>query len=138
MIAYVESSVVLRLVLGQRGALAEWPLLDAGVSSALAEVECLRTLDRLRLVQGLPDAELVRRRAAVYDLLDTLEVVEPTRPILSRAGQPFPINLGTLDAIHLATAMLWREASQKDLIVATHDARLGLAARAVGFDIMGA
>lgn len=81
---------------------------------------------------------LVRRRATVYDLLDTLEVVEPSRPILSRAGQPFPIDLGTLDAIHLATAILRREASQRDLIVATHDARLDLAARAVGFDIMGA
>ncbi|HWP37509.1 MAG TPA: PIN domain-containing protein [Gemmatimonadales bacterium] len=137
MIAYVDSSVVLRLVLGQPGALAEWRELDAGVASALAEVECLRTLDRLRLVQGLPEAEVARRRAAVFDVLETVEVVEPTRPILTRAAQPLPVTLGTLDAIHLATALVWREVSQRDVVLATHDARLALAARAVGFDTIG-
>jgi predicted nucleic acid-binding protein len=48
-IAYVDSSVVLRLVLGQPAALREWRTVDRGVASALVEVECLRTLDRLRL-----------------------------------------------------------------------------------------
>jgi predicted nucleic acid-binding protein len=136
-IAYVDSSVILRLVLGQPGALAEWRRLDAGAASALAEVECLRTLDRLRLVQGLPEAELARRREAVYDILETLEVVEPTRPILSRAAQPLPVTLGTLDAVHLATALAWREAAGTDLVLATHDARLALAGRALGLDTVG-
>lgn len=137
MIAYIDASVVLRLVLGQPGALAEWRRLDAGVASALAEVECLRTLDRLRLVQALPEEELARRRENVYDLLATLEVVEPTRPILTRAAHPLPVTLGTLDAIHLATALAWREASGTELILATHDARLALAARAVGLETIG-
>jgi prevent-host-death family protein len=44
---------------------------------------------------------------------------------------------GTLDAIHLATALLWRERSDADLLMATHDATLGLAARAVGFRVIG-
>lgn len=137
MIAYLESSVILRLVLGQPGALAEWPMVEAGVTSALAEVECLRTLDRLRLVQGSPEAEIALRREAVYNVLDTLDVVEPTRPILSRAAQPLPVTLGTLDAIHLATALAWREMSGSDLTLATHDARLALAARAVGLVTIG-
>ena len=108
-----------------------------GIASALAEVECLRTLDRLRLVQGSPEAEIALRREAVYNVLDTLDVVEPTRPILSRAAQPLPVTLGTLDAIHLATALAWREMSGSDLTLATHDARLALAARAVGLVTIG-
>jgi predicted nucleic acid-binding protein len=45
--AYLDSSVLLRLLLGQADALAEWQEVEAGVVSALVEVECLRTLDRL-------------------------------------------------------------------------------------------
>lgn len=63
--------------------------------------------------------------------------MEPTRPILSRAAQPLPVTLGTLDAMHLATALVWREVSQAVVVLATHDARLALAARAVGFDTIG-
>jgi hypothetical protein len=48
-IAYVDSSVVLRVVLGQPGKLAEWKSIVTGVASGLVEVECLRTLDRLRV-----------------------------------------------------------------------------------------
>lgn len=138
MIAYVDSSIVLRLVLGQPGALREWRTLEQGVASALVEVECLRTLDRLRLLEGLAETALAERRHAVYRLVETLEVVEPTRPILDRAAQPLPVSLGTLDALHLATALAWREASGTALTVATHDIRLGVAARAFGFETVGA
>ena len=137
MIAYIESSVVLRLVLGQPDTLAEWRALDGGVASALVEVECLRTLDRLRLAEGLRETELARRRETVYRMLETLEVVEATRPILTRAAQPLPVVLGTLDAIHLATAIAWREVSETDLTFATHDARLATAARALGLHTIG-
>ena len=64
-------------------------------------------------------------------------MVEPTRPILMRAAQPVPTELGALDAIHLATAMLWREGAGVDLVMATHDAALGTAARANGFRVVG-
>ena len=137
MIAYVETSVVLRLVLGQPGTLREWRTLDGGVASGLVEVECLRTLDRLRLAADLRETELARRRETVYRILETLEIVDPTRPVLTRAAQPLPVVLGTLDAIHLATALAWREATQTDLTFATHDARLATAARALGLRVIG-
>jgi predicted nucleic acid-binding protein len=137
MIAYLDSSVVLRLVLGQRDALREWKRVTRGVASALVEVECLRTLDRLRLEEDLPEAEIAARREAVFRLLETAEIVELTRPVLDRAAQPLPTTLGTLDAIHLATAMLWREASGEQLVLATHDRSLALAARASGLRTMG-
>jgi predicted nucleic acid-binding protein len=136
-IAYVDSSVVLRLVLGQPGALREWRTVDRGVASALVEVECLRTLDRLRLADGLAETDLAARREAVYRVVETLEIVEPTRLILTRAAQPLPVSLGTLDAIHLATALAWREINATDLALATHDARLSVAARALGLQTVG-
>ena len=137
MIAYVDSSVILRMVLGQPNALAEWKQIDRGVSSALIRVELLRTLDRLRLRTGLTDAEIARRRAVILQAVDLLELVEIDPVVLDRAAQPLPTEIRTLDAIHLATALLWREGSTAELVMATHDHRLGTAAQAHGFKVVG-
>jgi len=136
-IAYLDSSVLLRLVLGQSDALAQWADVEAGVASRLVEVECLRTLDRLRLVEGLDDRELAIRREAVFRVLESVEIVELTRPVLARASLPMPTSLGTLDAIHLATALLWAEREDLPLVMATHDQLLATAARASGLRVIG-
>lgn len=137
MIAYLDSSVLLRVVLGQPGRLDEWNTVEIGVVSGLVEVECLRTLDRLRHAEGLSDEQLASRREAVYRLVEELEVVEPTALVLRRAAQPLPTPLGTLDAIHLATAALWQELRGQNLVMATHDRALATAARATGFRVVG-
>jgi predicted nucleic acid-binding protein len=137
MTAYLDSSVLLRVVLGQPGALKEWKRVRRGVASALAEVERVRTLDRLRRRAGLKDADVADRREAVFRLLEAIEIVEPSRAVLARAAQPLPTELGTVDAIHLATALLWREGDGADLVMATHDAALGTAARSFGLRVVG-
>ena len=137
MIAYLDSSVLLRVVLGQPNALEEWDEIERGVTSRLAEVECLRTLDRLRLIEPLADSEIAIRREAVYRVLDAINIVELTRSVLARASQPMPTALGSLDAIHLATALLWGERSGTRLEMATHDPALATAARASGLQVIG-
>ena len=137
MIAYVESSVILRFVLGQPGALRELRSFEAGATSALTDVECLRTLDRLRIAEGVAELQIAERRAAVYDVLGRLAIIDVTRPVLDRASQPLPVVLGTLDALHLASALAWREHAEREVVLATHDARLGAAARALGLRTVG-
>jgi predicted nucleic acid-binding protein len=137
MIAYLDASVVLRLILGEPNRLAEWKRLTAAVASALTEVECLRTLDRLGRAGALRDQEVAARRGEVYRLLEAVEVVDVARPILRRASEPFPAPIGTLDAIHLATAIAWRDASDTTLVMATHDKALATAARSVGLEVIG-
>jgi uncharacterized protein len=137
MTAYLDSSVVLRVVLREAAALREWRDVRRGVVSALVEVECLRTLDRLRLRHGLGDPDVAGRREAVFRLLEQAEVVTPTPAVLARAAQPLPTELGTLDAIHLASALAWREEAGEDLVMATHDAALATAARASGLRVVG-
>lgn len=137
MIAFVDSSVALRMVLGQPGTLSEWDRILTGVASGLLEVECLRTIDRLRLAAGLSDEETALRREAVYGIIAELEIVEPTGAVLRRAAQPLPTPLGTLDAIQLATATMWRESRGGDLTFMTHDRALALAARSSGFRVLG-
>jgi len=138
MIAYVDASVLLRVALRQPNALPEWRQVDRGVSSALITVECLRTLDRLRLRANLSDREIAIRRGAVLMLIGSLELVEIDAVVLDRAAQPMPTELGTLDAIHLATAILWKEATRTDLVMATHDTALAIGAQAHGLTVLGA
>ena len=137
MIAYVDASVLLRVVLGQPNALPEWTQIDRGVSSALITPESLRTLDRLRVRAQLSDSELAPRRQAVLAVLASLELVEIDGTVLDRAAQPMPTELGTLDAIHLASALLFRESTGEELMMATHDRALALGAQAHGIRVIG-
>ena len=137
MIAYVDASVLLRVVLRQPNALKEWKEIDRGVSSTLIATESLRTLDRLRLRAQLPDAEVAVRRQAILAIIASLELVEIDAAVLERAAQPMPTELGTLDAIHLASAMLWQQLTGEDLTMATHDRALALGAQAHGMKIVG-
>jgi predicted nucleic acid-binding protein len=137
MIAYVDASVLLRVALEQPTALAEWRQIERGISSALVRVESLRTLDRLRLRAGLGDEEIAARRALVMALVASLDLVDIDAIVLDRAAQPMPTQLGTLDAIHLATALLWKETQGIDPTMATHDETLALAAQAHGLKVVG-
>src|SRR5262249_23125088 len=137
MIAYVDASVLLRVALRQSDALPEWREVERGVSSALIMTESLRTLDRLRLRAKLSDEDVATRRSTILQLIASLELVELDAVALDRAAQPMPTELGTLDAIHLASALLWMEMSDSDLTMATHDSALGLAARAHGLRVVG-
>ena len=92
---------------------------------------------RSGILERIPDQALAERRGSIYELLSTLAVVEIDRTILDRAAQPLPTTLGTLDAIHLATAQLWRETTRAALTMATHDTTLATAARALGMPTVG-
>lgn len=135
--AYLDSSVVLRAVLGQSNRLEELETVKAAVVSALVEVECLRTLDRKRLREGTSPEQAAAQREAVFRLLEEARVLDVTETILDRASQPLASPLGTLDAIHLATAQAWRDARDAELVLATHDEALALAARSLGFRVIG-
>ena len=137
MIAYLDTSALLRLVLREPGAREELLSCEALVSSELLAVESLRTVDRLRLQGALLPEEAAARRAAVSEWLEAIDLVLLQRPILARASEPLPISLGTLDALHLATALVWRDRMRQGLVMATHDEALALAARSFGIEVLG-
>ena len=137
MTAYIDTSALLRLVLREPGALNDLRSYDALVSSELIAVESARTIDRLRLQGALTVEEAAARLRVVTDWLEAIDLVLLRPPVLSRASEPLPTPLGTLDAIHLATALIWRERVGVLPTVATHDTALGLAARTFGFDVRG-
>ena len=133
---YFDSSVVLRVALGERGRLKEWSRASEAITSEITRVECLRALDRLRLEGDMVDRELSRRRATTLSILAGFEQVRLNRAILDRAAEPFPVKIRTLDAFHVASALLVRTRFPA-IRFATHDVDLGVAAAAEGLPVLG-
>ena len=138
MTAYVDTSVLLRLILRAPDAVEDLRSYDALVSSELIAVEGARTLDRLHLNGGLTVEEAAAHRRAVTEWLEAVDLVLLRPPVPNRQSEPLPTSIGSLDAIHLATALIWRERMGPLPVMATHGTALALAARSFGFDIRGA
>jgi predicted nucleic acid-binding protein len=136
-IAYVDTSALLRIIFREPGALDELRSFDALVSSELIVVESARTIDRLRHQGSLTAHEAAVRGRAVTQWLEAIDLVLLRPPVLSRASEPMPMPLGTLDAVHLATALIWRDRVSPLPAMATHDTALASAARAFGFEVLG-
>lgn len=138
MTLYLDTSVLLRLVLGEPDGLEDIRRAERLVSSELLAVESRRTIDRLRVLGHLSQDEASERLTMVTGWLEAVDLVLLRSPILARASEPLPTALGTLDAIHLATSLVWRDRMNQPLTMATHDGALGQAARAFGLDVLGA
>jgi predicted nucleic acid-binding protein len=120
---YLDSSAIVKLAVRepQSEALRRYlrhrrPLL----SSALARTEVLRAL--------LPGGKAAV--AAGQRVLERIDLVRVSDRILNLAGSLLPVELRSLDAIHLATARrLGAELSE----IVTYDERIVAAAHALGF-----
>lgn len=128
--------MVLRIVLSEPKRLRAWSTITTPVASELIRLECLRTIDHARLRVSLKDKAVADLRSQVLELLESFNLVALESVVLERASEPFPTMLGSLDAIHLASAVLAREEFD-DLVLATHDDELAVAARSLGFDVHG-
>jgi predicted nucleic acid-binding protein len=96
------------------------------VSSRLLEYEIWTRVHALALTRSHGD--LAR------DLIQRVSLVELAPPVLSRALDPFPAPVRTLDALHLASIEFLRSQRQK-VTLASYDRRLVKAARALGIPI---
>ena len=137
MIAYVDSSVLLRFILDQPEPLSELLHADGRVTSHITEVECLRAVESAHTRGQLDIDEYVDRRRIVYAQLRRMRRLPLTRSVLRRAGEPYRLPVKSLDALHLASAQLLREREAHDLVFATHDRQLGRLAALLDFPVIG-
>ncbi len=133
---YVDSSVVLRYLLGVDTELEKTAGFDAAASSELLLIECPRVLDRYRLDKLLDDEALAQLLTAFRTIADGFHIIALTDAIKERASEPFPTVIGTLDAIHLSSAALWTEGEgRRNLAILTADQQMERCARAMGFAV---
>ena len=133
--ACVDGPVLPRITLGEPDALRAWSRIVNPASSELMRIETLRTIDRARIQRRLDDADVSRLRSDLLSTIEAFALAPLSDAVGTRAAQPFPTLVGTLDAIHLSSALLARE-QVEDLVFATHDRGLEMAARSLGFDVL--
>ena len=137
MTIYLDTSAVLRALLDTGNPLPEWGTWDRAYSSEIMGVEARLALDRLRLAGALDDDELADVHEAITAMERAIGSIRLTAAVLRRAGQPMPTVVKTLDALHLASALLFEERHEAGLVFGTHDRSQATAARALGFDVVG-
>ncbi len=138
MIVYLDTSTVLRILLAQPNPLAVWGRWDRAYSSEILGVEARRTLDRLRLESALDDDGVVQAHEELAKIEARVGRIPVTRPVLRRAAQPMATVVKTLDAIHIASALMLEERlGSGEVVFATHDVHQAAGARAMGFRCEG-
>lgn len=139
---YVDASALLRVVLDEPRQLAEWEALEHPVTSVLAEVEGLRTIDRAARKATHPRRKALDEDAAnaarvrLYQVLEMFARIE-LQPDMVAQAERLAGPLGTLDALHLATALVWQDRTGIPAVMATHDPELAAAAARHGLHVIG-
>lgn len=125
---YVDTSAALLVLLGQEGAASAQAFLnrlasrERVTSSVLLQIEMMRALHRERLSLTI-----------AQELLDGVELMPINDDVVERACA-MTEELKSLDAIHLATALLLDD-PRDPVTVFTHDVRLADAARSHGLAV---
>jgi predicted nucleic acid-binding protein len=136
MTVYIDTSAILRILFREPNPVGVWGKWKRAFSSNLWRIEALRNVDRLRLSGDLSDADVADLVREIRLVHETLAIYPLTERILQRASESFPTVMGTLDALHLATALAIREFEPIDVFL-THDSQLATGARSVGFTVVG-
>jgi predicted nucleic acid-binding protein len=132
---YLDSCVPIDNIIGM--AAPGWDPSDRVTFSELLGVEARRTFRRLHREGELSDETFIGAMESVAELEGFAVILPITNDVLRIASGAFAAPIRTLDAIHLASAMVLRERRYPDLMFATHDRRLAGAARAEGFAVAG-
>jgi len=124
-LAYLDTSALVKLLVAEAETAALTAALEGAdlVTSALARVELRRAVARH------PDPEAPSRVDAA---LATLAQVSPGSELLDQAGRLEPASMRSLDAVHVATALMLGD--RLDHLV-TYDLRMADAARSHGLAV---
>lgn len=123
---YLDTSVALAHLLAEDRAPPDGLWREPLISSRLIEYEIWTRIHLRKLARS--HTEEVRA------LLGRLALIELAPPVLTRALEPFPKPVRTLDALHLASMDFLRSQGQS-VSLASYDARLVSCARALRFPI---
>jgi predicted nucleic acid-binding protein len=136
---YAESSAVLGWLLDEGSAADVRRSLAAAeviLASDLTLIECDRVILRAAALGELTEAEAADRRAHLTAAASHWQILRIAPEIVERARQPFPGEpIRTLDAIHLASALVARTAIV-GLMLLSLDDRVRKAGKKLGLGVI--
>jgi len=125
-VIYLDTSVALAQLLAEDRYPPEHLWEETLVSSRLLEYELWNRINARGLTASHDES--------MRTLLGRVAFVELLPAVLSRALEPFPLPVRTLDALHLASVTFLIERS-REIHLATYDRRMQEAARGLGVSI---
>jgi hypothetical protein len=138
---YAETSAVLRWLFNEPQGDEIFETLRSSTKvacSRLTIVESYRAIRRAVALQDLAETDAAEVRATLAQAVGRWAVLEMFPDVALRAEQAFPVEpVRTLDALHLASALLLRHVIP-DLVVVSTDARVRQNASQLGFEIFPA
>lgn len=123
---YLDTSVALAHLLAEDRSPPDKLWQEHLISSRLLEYEVWTRIHALKLTRSHADE--------VRSILGRVAIVELSQPVLTRALEPFPKPVRTLDALHLASMEFLRQQGQT-VTLASYDERMTNAARALRLPI---
>ncbi len=123
---YLDSSVVLAQLFTEHRTLPHAAWQQPLISSRLLEYEVWTRINARHLAAS--------HGAEAKIILGGVDFIELTAVVLARALEPFAVPVRTLDALHLAS-MEFLRSRRSEILLASFDARLISAARALGISI---
>lgn len=137
MSTYFDSSALAKLYVREPGTADVQNLAtrDGVATSAIAIVELTSAIERAvraRRLRGSTASALQQRVSAAWSSYARLEPAAEILDVAAGVVRRHPLH--ALDAIHLASAIAWREMTAEPVTFATFDRRLWEAAAAEGFE----
>ena len=124
---YLDTSVALAQLLAEDRRPPVWLWDETLVASRLLEYELWTRLHARKLARSHAEA--------LHGLVGRLALLEMSPPVLTRALEPFPTPVRTLDALHLASLEYLRTNGQS-IDLASYDRRMVAAAGAMGVHVV--
>jgi predicted nucleic acid-binding protein len=101
------------------------------------EAECVGALAKKFRHEAFTDAEVNDALQRLAVLIDNWAEIQPTNELRVRAERLlFLHDLGTTDALQLASALLWSGDDSREAVFVCQDRRLRVAARREGFTVL--
>jgi predicted nucleic acid-binding protein len=136
---YADSSAILSWLFGEPQGETVRTVLAAAelvLASNLLLVECDRTIHRAQAMGRVTEAQAADRRAVLVATAASWNVLRLDAEVIERARRPFPAEpIRTLDALHLASALIAR-AAVPGLALLSLDERMRTAGRGLGIEVL--
>lgn len=123
---YLDTSVALAHLLAEDRSPPDSLWSESLVSSRLLEYELWTRINARKLTNSHGEA--------VRAMIARVAILELAQAVLTRALEPFPVPVRTMDALHLAS-MDFLRSKQQTVALASYDNRMVDAAQAMGFDL---
>lgn len=134
MVAYLDSSVLLRHILLGDSSIEQVLSCPHIISSELLEIESRRVIHRYRIDGDIDDEGFILASKRLNKLLSGLSLVALSSPVKKRGMGAFPVSVKTLDALHLASALIFSEVRPEEtVLIFSFDTNMNRCAQALGF-----